>query len=212
MSTSKNVVLRLSKYKNALHRLKRFGFVKIFSSYLADAVGVTSVQVRKDFSLFGVSGNKRGGYQIDLLIEKLNVILGKSEIQKVVLAGAGQMGAALMRYRNFEREGIEIVAAFDTDPAKQHTDGPVPVFPLERIAEVVRNDGARIGIIAVPDMAAQQVCDLMIAAGVMGILNFAPITLRVPEGVVVNNVTLELELENVIYFVNAHQKARQAAG
>lgn len=209
MSTSKNVVLRLSKYKNALHRLKAFGFVKIFSSYLADAVGVTSAQVRKDFSLFGVSGNKRGGYQVDSLITRLNEILGKNEVQKVVLAGAGQIGTALLRYRNFDREGIKLVAAFDTDPARQRLDGPVPVYAPERLVEIVKAEAVKIGIIAVPDGAAQQVCDAMVAAGVRGILNFAPINLRAPSDIVLNNVTLELELENVIYFVNA--RSRQAA-
>ena len=90
--SNKNCIIRLSRYKNALIRFKTLGFIKIFSEYLADAVGVTSAQVRKDFSLFGISGNKRGGYQIDALITKLNSILGKNEVQKVVLVGAGQLG------------------------------------------------------------------------------------------------------------------------
>jgi redox-sensing transcriptional repressor len=211
MTASRNTVLRLSKYKSALHRLKSLGFVRIFSAYLADAVGGTAVQVRKDFSMFGICGNKRGGYQIDSLLSELNRILGKNEVKLVVLAGAGQLGTALMRYRGFEREAIRVVAAFDTDPSKQHDVGPIPVLPLEQMRDFVRRENIRIGVIAVPDIAAQHVFDLMTSAGIRGVLNFAPINLRGDDGIVVNNVSLELELENVIYFVNASEKTQDGA-
>src|SRR5690554_7797048 len=95
MVTNKNCILRLSRYKNAIYRFKSLGFFKIFSDYLADAVGVTSAQVRKDFSLFGISGNKRGGYKIDSLIEKLNDILGKIGFKRVIMPGAGILGSLL---------------------------------------------------------------------------------------------------------------------
>ncbi|MFB3895321.1 MAG: redox-sensing transcriptional repressor Rex [bacterium] len=202
-STSKNAIIRLSRYKNALYRLKLLGFVKVFSDNLADAVGVKPSQVRKDFSLFGISGNKRGGYLIDELINKLNTILGKNETQKVVIVGAGHIGTALMKYKGFEKEGIKIIAAFDIDPAKYQKQAEVPILPLEELKEVIQKHQIRIGIIAVPDIAAQQAADLMLAAGIKGILNFAPIRLRGPEESVINNVNLEIELENVIYFANA---------
>jgi redox-sensing transcriptional repressor len=205
-STSKNAIIRLSRYKNALYRLKLLGFVKVFSDNLADAVGVKPSQVRKDFSLFGISGNKRGGYLIDELIVKLNTILGKNEIQKVVIVGAGHIGTALMKYKGFEREGIKIVAAFDIDPAKYQKEAAMPILPLEELKECIQKNQIRIGIIAVPDIAAQQAADLMIAAGIKGILNFAPIRLRGPEDCVINNVNLEIELENVVYFANALNK------
>ena len=181
MVTNKNCILRLSRYKNALYRFKALGFQKIFSDYLADAVGVTSAQVRKDFSLFGISGNKRGGYQIEALIEKLNDILGKNELQKVVMAGAGNLGSALMKYKNFEKEGIKIVAAFDIDPAKHNARLPVPVMPLDEIERFVKEQNIKIGIISVPDIAAQQILDCMIRAGIKGVMNFAPIQLKAPE-------------------------------
>jgi redox-sensing transcriptional repressor len=120
---NKKCILRLLRYKNALHRFDGLGFVKIFSDNLADAVGVTASQVRKDFSLFGISGNKRGGYQIDALLEKLNGLMGKNETQKVVIVGGGHIGTALMKYKGFEKEGIKIVACFDIDPTKS------PFFP-----------------------------------------------------------------------------------
>lgn len=199
---NKKCVIRLLRYKNALHRLHGLGFVKVFSDNLADAVGVTASQVRKDFSLFGICGNKRGGYQIEALLEKLNHILGKSEQQKVVIVGGGNIGAALMKYRGFEKEGVKIAACFDIDPAKYHRkEGDIPILPLEKLKEFANENHVRIGIIAVPDIAAQQVLDLMVAAGIKGIVNFAPIRLRAASDCVINNVNLVLELETVIYFI-----------
>ncbi|MDD5408814.1 MAG: winged-helix domain-containing protein, partial [Candidatus Omnitrophica bacterium] len=110
MITNKSCIIRLSRYKNSLHRLRALGFVKVFSDNLADAIGVLPSQVRKDFSLFGISGNKRGGYQVDSLIEKLNTILGKEQTQEVIVAGLGNIGNALMKYKGFEKEGIRISA------------------------------------------------------------------------------------------------------
>lgn len=208
MIANKNCIIRLSRYKNALHRLKALGFVKVFSDNLADAIGVLPSQVRKDFSVFGISGNKRGGYNIDELIEKLNSILGKDRIQKVIVVGSGNIGTALMNYKGFEKEGIKIVAGFDIDPDKYSEGVAVPVLPLEKLKEFVKAEAIRIGIIAVPEIAAQQVFDMMIGAGIKGILNFAPIRLRGPEELIINNMNVELELENVIYFVNALHKTR----
>ncbi len=107
MITNKNCVIRISRYRNALYRLKALGFVKVFSDNLADAVGVLPSQVRKDFSIFGFSGNKRGGYQVEELIAKMNSILGKDQVQKVIVAGAGNIGMALMKYAGFEKEGMK---------------------------------------------------------------------------------------------------------
>ncbi|MFH0917816.1 MAG: redox-sensing transcriptional repressor Rex [Candidatus Omnitrophota bacterium] len=209
MKTNKNCVIRLSKYKNALNRLQALGFVKVFSDNLADAIGVTASQVRKDFSIFGISGNKRGGYKIEELIEKINNILGKNELNKVIIVGVGKLGMALLKYKGFEKEGIKIVASFDIDSTKYVNDADVPVLPLEKLNDFVRKNNIRIGIIAVPDMAAQSVADSMFLAGIKGILNFAPIRLTSPEDKVLNNVNLEVELENLIYFVNVLDKTRE---
>ncbi|MFA5350491.1 MAG: redox-sensing transcriptional repressor Rex [Candidatus Omnitrophota bacterium] len=208
MITNKNCIIRLSRYKNALYRLQTLGFVKVFSDNLADAVGGTASQVRKDFSIFGISGNKKGGYQIDSLLEKLNSILGKDQLQKVIVVGAGHIGSALMRYRGFEKEGIKIVAGFDIDPAKINRSSPVPVLPLEEVKAFVKSNGIRIAILAVPDIAAQQAADLICVSGIKGILNFAPLGLKAAEGCIINNVNLEIELENLIYFVNVTEKTK----
>ncbi len=208
MITNKACVIRLSRYKNALHRLRALGFVKVFSDNLADAIGVLPSQVRKDFSLFGISGNKRGGYQVDILIEKLNTILGKEQTQEVVIVGLGNIGNALMKYKGFEKEGIKISACFDIDSTKYNREAVIPVLPLEEMKDFVRSKRIKIGVIAVPDIAAQSVLEMMLACGIKGVLNFAPLRLRATEDIVVNNVNLELELENVIYFVNAQEKTK----
>lgn len=209
MINNKNCVIRISRYRNALYRLKLLGFVKVFSDNLADAVGVLPSQVRKDFSLFGFSGNKRGGYQVDILIDRINNILGKEQIQKVVIAGAGNIGTALMKYKGFEKEGMKITACFDVDSAKLNRASEIPILPLEELNDFVKNNAIKIGIIAVPDAAAPGVLDSMLDAGIKGILNFAPIRLRGTEDCVINNVNIELELENVIYYVNAYEKANK---
>jgi redox-sensing transcriptional repressor len=189
-----------------LKRLKALGFVKVFSSNLADAAGVTSSQVRKDFSLFGITGNRRGGYKVDELILHIRQILGKNELQKVVIVGTGNIGNALSRYKGFEAGGIKIMAAFDIDPVKYNPSAEVPVLPLEQFRSFVKDNGVKIGILAVPEAAAHHVSEIMISAGIKGILNFAPIQLRAADDVVINNINLEVELENLIYFVNAKTK------
>lgn len=198
-------ITRLCRYKNALVRFKKLGFVKVFSDNIADAIGVTPSQVRKDFSMFAISGNKRGGYNVDELIARMNTILGKDKVQNVILVGAGKIGTALMLYKGFEKDNMKIVAAFDIDPSKTSEGTDIPMFPIDKMTDFIRETDIKIGIIAVPDIAAQHIADLMIQSGIRGILNFAPISLRGREDTVINNVNLEVELENIIYFVNAQQ-------
>ena len=201
-------MIRLSKYKSTLQRLKTMGFVKVFSDNLADALGIKSTQVRKDFSYFKISGNKRGGYHIDELLTHILKILGKTTLQKVILAGLGNIGTALLNYKGFVREGIKIVAAFDIDPAKTGKTGPedsILVHPMEMLAEFIRDNGIEVGIIAVPEIAAQRVLDLMAGAGIRGVLNFAPLRLRGPEEMNITNVNLVQEIENLFCLVNAEK-------
>lgn len=203
---NRKCIIRLSRYKNALKRLQALGFVKVFSGNLADATGVTSSQVRKDFSLFGITGNRRGGYRVDELIAKIRDILGKNELHNVVIVGVGNIGTALLRYKGFQAGGIRVIAGFDSDPAKHAPDTDVPILGMEDFGEFVKARGVKIGILAVPDAAAHHTAEFMITAGIKGILNFAPIQLRAPEDVVISNINLEVELENLIYFVNAQDK------
>lgn len=200
---NRSCVIRLSRYKNALNRLKTLNFVRVFSDNLADAAGVTAAQVRKDFSLFGITGNRRGGYKVDELSDQLNRILGKDQIQEVIVIGMGNIGKALLHYGGLEKSGIRIAAGFDIDPEKFTGEGQPPVLPLEDLVSVVKEHGIALGVLAVPEYAAQQVLELMLSAGIKGVLNFAPICLKAPEGCIINNINIESELENLIYFVNA---------
>ncbi len=206
VTESDNSVMRLLKYKITLKRLKSLGLVKVFSDNLADSIGASSALVRKDFSLYGISGNKKGGYNIDEIIEKLDSILGKDKILKVVIAGAGKLGTALLHYKGFEEEHIKICAAFDNNPDKLDKDAPVPVLPIEQLISYVQENKIKTGILTLPDEAAQRAADLMILGGIKGILNFSQIQLRLPEHCIVNNVNLELELGNLAYFVNKMDK------
>jgi len=209
MTLNRKCIIRISRYKNALNRLKALGFVRVFSGNLSDAAGVTPSQVRKDFSLFGITGNRRGGYNVDELVVKIRNILGKNEQQKVVVVGVGNIGKALLRYKGFESGGIKIVAAFDIDPSKYSRDFEIPVLPLEDFRGFVQEHDIKIGILAVPEVAAHHVSEIMISAGIEGILNFAPIQLRSASDVVIGNINLEVELENLIYFVNVKDKIEE---
>lgn len=206
---NKNCIIRLSRYRNAMVRLKGLNFVRVFSENLADAARATAVQVRKDFSMFGITGNRRGGYLVDDLIEQLNKILGKDKIQKFIVMGVGNIGRALLRYPGFKKSGIEVVAGFDSDASKHNREAEVPVLPIEELKNFISTNGIKFGIIAVPDFAAQQALEMMTGAGIKGILNFAPICLKEPAGCMVSNLSLETELENIIYFTNATGKSME---
>lgn len=199
---NKSCIIRLSMYRNALIRLKTMNFVKVYSDNLADAARVTAVQVRKDFSILGICGKRRGGYQVDELITQISAILGKNKVQKFIVTGIGNIGRALLHYHGFEKNEIELVAGFDIDQSKYNREAKVPILPLEELGEFVKNNEIRFGIISVPDFAAQEVMEVMVRAGIRGILNFAPIYLKEPPDCVVHNLNFETELENIIYFTN----------
>jgi redox-sensing transcriptional repressor len=199
---NKNDIIRLSRYRNALIRLRAMNIAKVFPDNMADATGVSAVQVRKDFSTFDIPGSRRGGYEADELIKRLNKILDKDTIHKFIEVGAGNLGKALLRYPGFAKSGINIVACFDVDPAKYDRDAEIPVLPIEELDEFVRKHQVRFGIISTPDVAAQQVLVRMISSGIKGVLNFASIYLVGPRDCVINNINLESEIENIVYFVN----------
>jgi redox-sensing transcriptional repressor len=198
---NKSTVLRLARYLRVLHKLKSLGFIKVFSNNLGDAIGVTPSVVRKDFSCIDLPGNKRGGYNIDTLIEELSNVLGKQNPLDVVLAGCGRIGTALMEYKEFNKEGIHILAGFDSDRDRLNQQSPVPIHDIREMGDFIRQHGITIGIIAVPDQAASHVLEQMAAAGIQGVLNFAPVELKSSEGCVIQNVNIGLEIENLFYLV-----------
>jgi len=202
-------IVRLFRYRNVARKLKSLNYIRVFSENLADAVGVTSAQVRKDFSLFSISGNRRGGYNVEEVVDQIEIVLGKGKLHKVILVGLGNIGRALLRYPGFEKDGIQITAAFDIDPAKVNREGNIHVLPLNEMGNYIEKNSIQIGIITVPDYAAQQVFELLKSAGIKGVLNFAPICLQESDECIVNNINLETELESIIYYVNTRKKRKQ---
>lgn len=202
MDVDRKSIDRLLRYKDAVLRLEALNFARIFSRNLADATGVSAAQVRKDFSIFGIRGNRRGGYYVEELKAQLNKVLGKDQQKLFVLAGVGNIGRALLHYEYFSEHNINIAAAFDINPDKFTRDAEPAVLPLEEMGAYVQQHGIRLGVIAVPAIACQQVFELMVAAGIKGILNFAPIWIKAPQGCVINNVNLLSEFENLAYFAD----------
>ena len=197
-------IYRLSIYQRCLSRLKENGVETVSSEALARAAGVKSTQLRKDLTYFGQFGTRGLGYDVEQLAAMISNLLGTKRLQPVVLVGVGNLGLALLSYRGFEQEGFEIVAAFDvkTDRLKIK-QAKQPLYPMERLEEVVRDRAVRMAIVTVPATAAQEVTNRLVACGIAGILNFSPIVLQVPEDVTVNNVNLAIELENLSYFIQA---------
>ena len=159
--------------------------------------------MRKDLGYFGQLGTRGLGYAVEDLAVRLTEVLGTARLQGVILVGAGNLGAALLGYYDgFAKEGFEIVAAFDTSPGSRRIGGNRrQVLPVGEAPGYVREHGIKMAILAVPGPAAQEVANLLVAAGVGAILNFAPVILQVPEHVVVNTVDLAIELENLSYFI-----------
>ena len=194
-------IVRLLNYKNLLYQLKNLGFVKVFSDNIADSLSVSSSLVRKDFNIFGIKGNQKGGYHIDTILEVIHDILGKSEIQKVVLVGVGRIGEALFKYNGFQNEGIRILAGFDIDTRKLNDKAPVPVYPIDQLSSFIIKNNIKIAIMAVPDLAAQQTVELLKNAGIKGILNFSSVKLKSSPEIQIRQINIEHELENLIYQV-----------
>jgi redox-sensing transcriptional repressor len=178
------------------------GVEKVFSYTLANETGVTSDQVRKDFSEFNIKGNKRGGYDINELLDKMEKLFHRNKDNNIVLIGMGNLGLALSKYGKFVQRHMNIVATFDIDPFKQKMRSGIPVYTMSRLKEIIDRFGVKVAIVAVPEISAQEVVDELIRHGIIGVVNFAPILLKVPPDVVINNVNLCDELESVIYYVH----------
>ena len=198
----RKAVYRLSLYYRVLERLNQNRIETVSSDALAKAAGVKPTQLRKDLTYFGQFGTRGLGYKVESLLAKLTGVLRTTRFQPVILVGAGNLGSALLRYDGFAKEGFEIIAAFDSRPEGAKTDNcKVPIQPVEQMKDFVREHSIKLAILAVPGVAAQEVTNQLVEAGIQAILNFSPLILQVPPHVVVNNVNLAIELENLTYFI-----------
>jgi redox-sensing transcriptional repressor len=200
----RKTIYRLSIYLRCLARLRENGLGTVSSEALARAAGVKPTQLRKDLAYFGTFGTRGLGYDVAELSGKIADELGTSSLQPVILVGVGNLGLALLSYRGFEKEGFEIIAAFDADPhRKRDKEIKQPILGMGALQNFISGQGVKMAILSVPAAAAQAVANQLVEAGIVGILNFSPIVLAVPEDVMVNNVNLAIELENLSYFIQS---------
>ncbi len=202
-------VERLALYRRLLKNQLRNGKTYIYSHQLAEISGYSAAIVRRDLMNIGYYGTPRHGYEIKALIECLDVFFDKPDVKNLILVGAGNLGRALIAYFTKDKSEYNLVAAFDSDPLKVNLKyNGCPCHSLEKIADVVADLKASVGIITVPAENAQSVADLMVKNRIKGILNFAPLSLNVPDSVYVENVDLALMLEKVLYF-SVHRRQEE---
>ena len=201
----RKTVYRLSLYQRCLQRLREQKVETVSSEDLARSAGVKPTQLRKDLGHVGQFGTRGLGYSVGTLSDAISGVMGMTVLHPVVMVGVGNLGSALLRYSGFRKEGFEIIAAFDADPAhvKATTEQMgVPVYDVRELGRYVSQHGVRMAIIAVPESAGQQVADVLVGAGVQAILNFSPAVLCLPDEVVVNQVDLAAELRSLSFFAN----------
>ena len=195
---------RLSTYGRVLIQLEEEGVEVASSAQLAARCGLNPAQIRKDLAYFGEFGIRGVGYRVKELKDNLKDILGVTKVWRVALVGAGNLGSALAAYKGFLAHGFQIDAIFDKSPSHcvmAGVDG-AEVLDVQQIKQVVPQKGIKIGIVAVPQEGAQSVVDLLVEAGVQGILNFAPMRPNVPEFVKVKSVDLGSELESLSFYLS----------
>ncbi len=196
------VIRRLPVYVRTLRDLYGRGVTSISSDELAKHIGVTAAQIRRDLSYFGKFGKQGKGYETAYLADTIAGILGLDRQWDVALAGVGNLGRAIVRYRGFAASSFNIVALFDHYVERVGQEvGDLTVLPDDRITAVIRERGIKIGIVAVPAAVAQSVADQMIAGGVEAILNYAPVVLKVPTGITVREIDPVSALQSMTYYL-----------
>jgi len=199
----KKTIYRLSIYNRCLKRLQKNGMETVSSDSLAQAANVKPAQLRKDLGYFGQLGTRGLGYPVELLLDTIRDVLGRSTLQPVILVGVGNLGRALLHYDGFKKEGFEVLAAFDTNrETLKRKDLTVPLLHDDEMIPFIKEHNVRMAILCVPAKYGQEVANELVAAGVQGILNFSPTIVQVPDHVIVTRVDLAMELESLSYFID----------
>lgn len=205
-------VARLSLYRHILANLRSEGVTHVYSHELADLAGVSAAQFRRDLMSVQASGSASRGYEVGALVEAIGRALDAPGGEGAALVGVGNLGQAILAYFQGRRPKLSIVAAFDWDPAKANrTVHGCLVYPMGSLPEVLPKLGIRVAVVSVPAREAQGVADQLVAAGVRGLLNFAPTRLRVREGVVVEDIDFAMALERVAYHARQQGSGRRRA-
>ncbi len=201
-------IRRLSRYSRCLEQMDERGEKVVSSAQLANKCMVNAAQVRKDLAYFGEFGIRGVGYYVKDLLSDIKRILGLNKEWKMALIGVGNLGSALLSYKDFLKQNYKIVAAFDIDPPKvigrvsEKLGKPVEVLHITRLKEVAKERKIEIGLIAAPPSEAQSVANLLVEAEIRGILNFAPVQITVPDGYVVKDVFFTTILDNLAYLLS----------
>lgn len=212
-SVPKVVVSRISLYLRELQRLEAVGQKTISSGQLGTLLGFSDAQVRKDLGFFGQFGYPGVGYRCEELIHAMRDILGTNQPWPVVMIGVGNLGQALLGYRGFGRQNFSIEAAFDADPQKTGKEiQGIRVQPLTELKSTIRDKNIHLGMIVVPANRAQEAANDLVAAGIEGVVNFAPVTISLPEGIEQVSVDLAIELEQLSFAVVSHLQRQPNGG
>jgi len=196
------IITRLPVYLRALQRMSDNGLKTTSSQEMGDRVGISAAQIRKDISQFGEFGKQGTGYSIDYLIDKLREILKVDRMWDVIIVGAGDMGHALARYQGFANRGFNVVMIFDNDKNKiGQKIGDFTIEDTANLVEKVKAADIKIAMLTLPASVAQGITDKLVEAGVRAILNYAPISLSVPENVKVQHIDPATHLQRMTYYL-----------
>lgn len=196
------IIGRLPIYLRALQRMADIGMQTTSSQELGERVGISAAQIRKDISQFGEFGKQGTGYRISFLIEKLSEIMKIDRIWDVAVVGAGDVGHALARYQGFINRGFRVVMVFDNNQTKIGQQiGDFVVKDISGMTDEIRKAGVKVAMLSVPASSAQEVTDMLVKAGVKAILNYAPISLTVPENVRVQHIDPATHLQRMTYYL-----------
>jgi len=204
MIVSHKAVSRLSLYRSAVRRFKAYGVSKICSCDIAEMLGFTTAQVRKDFSIFRFAGVKKVGYDINRLIINIDRLLQKDHSTAAILCGTGSGGYAFFIDQLLKDQGISIAAAFDDQKytAVTTTESGIPVLPLEILIPYITVNTVKFAIIATSGKDAQRMLDILVLAGIKGILNLTGMEIKAPKRCIINTISVVREFDQLIYFVN----------
>jgi redox-sensing transcriptional repressor len=195
-------IYRFSLYLRCLQGLSRDNVSTVSSERLAKAAKVNAAQLRKDLAYLGTPGRRGFGYYVSELKDRIDALMGTNQLTPIVLVGVGNLGAALVSYQGFKEVGFEVVGAFDAALDRATPKGsPVEIQPMERMGAFITARKITMAILAVPASAAQAVASQLAGCGIRGILNFSPVLLELPEGVLAHNVNVAVELQNLAYFI-----------
>ena len=206
---SKSVLKRLPGYLAYLKGLSENASPYISATALANALGMGEVQVRKDLAMVSDGGRPKIGYLRENLIDDIEQFLGYDNTTDAVLIGAGKLGQALLDYTGFDAYGLNILAAFDTKPSLEMTEGGKPIFHISQLESFCRTHKVLMGIITVPQQHAQDVCDLLIANGIKAIWTFAPVHLEVPSNILVQHENMATSLAVLSMHLQAQIKEKK---